>query len=340
MKPVVKRVVVALLLLTAGGLALRWHLSRTTEAVNGELTLYGNMEIRTANLAFTESERIAAVLVHEGEPVVAGQVLAKLRTDLLEAQIREIKAQIGAQQEVVKGLQAGSRPQTIEQARAEVAAAKAQVINARNIYDRIRKTSGAGATSAQTLDDARSKLDMFRSQLRAREMALALAVEGPRKEDIAAAQNTLEGLNAKYELMKLRLGDMTLKAPEAGIIQNRILEPGELAAPSRPVITLALTNPKWVRAYVAEPDLGKVHPDQKAKVVGDSFPDQAFEGWVGFISPVAEFTPKSVETEDLRTQLVYEVRIYVKDPQDQLRLGMPVTVTLLPVSDQAAAGKE
>ena len=129
---------------------------------------------------------------------------------------------------------------------------------------------------------------------------------------------------------------MILISPAPGIIQNRILEPGEMASPTQPVFTLALTDPKWVRAYVPEPDLGRINLGMKAKILSDSFPDQSFEGWIGFISPVAEFTPKSVETEDLRTKLVYEVRVFVHDSKDLLRLGMPVTVI---VDRTALSGK-
>jgi HlyD family secretion protein len=91
---------------------------------------------------------------------------------------------------------------------------------------------------------------------------------------------------------------------------------------------LAIIDPKWVRAYVSEVDLGKIHPGMKASIVVDSFPDRRFDGWIGFISPVAEFTPKIVQTDELRTTLVYEVRVFVKDPSDDLRLGMPATVLL------------
>ena len=116
-----------------------------------------------------------------------------------------------------------------------------------------------------------------------------LALEGPRKEDIAAAKNNLETLKASLSLLKIRLADMTLTSPSVGVIQNRILEPGEMASPNRPVVTLALTDPKWVRAYVPEPDLGRINLGMKANVLSDSFPDQKFEGWIGFISPRNNF---------------------------------------------------
>ena len=112
-----------------------------------------------------------------------------------------------------------------------------------------------------------------------------------------------------------------------------------MASPTRPVVTLALTDPKWVRAYVSEPDLGRINLGMKAKILSDSFPDQSFEGWIGFISPVAEFTPKTVETEDLRTKLVYEVRVFVHDSNDLLRLGMPVTV-IVDRADSTSVSRE
>jgi HlyD family secretion protein len=99
-----------------------------------------------------------------------------------------------------------------------------------------------------------------------------------------------------------------------------------MASPQKPAFTLAITDPKWVRAYVAETDLGAVHEGMQAAVTVDGFPGRSFPGWIGFISPVAEFTPKSVETTDLRSSLVYQIRVFVKDPADALRLGMPATV--------------
>jgi HlyD family secretion protein len=325
MKRLIRIIILVVLVLTVV-LGIRWFLQAKGNQSASELRIYGNIDIRKANLAFNEQERIDQVLVEEGDRVTEGQVLARQQTNRLEAQIREIQAKIAAQQEVVKRFEAGTRPQEIEQARAEVAAARAQVKNTMKSYERIRQTSGAGATSQQALDNIRAQLDVDQAQLTVKEKALNLALEGPRKEDVAAAKNNLETLKASLSLLKIRLADMTLTSPSAGVIQNRILEPGEMASANRPVVTMALTDPKWVRAYVPEPNLGRINLGMKAEILSDSFPNQKFEGWIGFISPVAEFTPKTVETEDLRTKLVYEVRVYVHDSKDLLRLGMPVTV--------------
>ena len=326
-----KRIVILLFLVLAVGAGIygkQWYSREFDQEAGDTINIYGSIDIRDANLAFNEQERITEVLVEEGKRVEKGQVLARLKTDRLEAATAEAQARMEAQQQIVNRLKAGSRPQEIAQARAEVEAARIKVANAELVRTRQNKTSGTGATSKQALDDAQSNLMVEKSLLKVREKALDLLVQGPRQEDIAAAERQLEALQANLQLLAIRMADMTLTAPSAGIIQSRILEPGEMAGPNHPVFTLALTDPKWVRAYVPEPELGRIHLGMKAKVFSDSLPDTAVDGWIGYISPIAEFTPRTVQTEDLRTQLVYETRVFVHDAENRLRLGMPVTVTI------------
>lgn len=180
----------------------------------------------------------------------------------------------------------------------------------------------------QQLDDARTAAEAAEAAARAVAAALALARAGPRQEDIAAAKATLVALQAKLGLAERNLEEASLHAPSDGIIQSRILEPGDMASPQRPVYTLALTEPLWARVYVSEPALGKVRPGMPAAITSDSFPGKDYAGWVGYISPTAEFTPKSVQTEETRVDLVYQVRVFVCNPQGELRLGMPITVRL------------
>jgi HlyD family secretion protein len=192
----------------------------------------------------------------------------------------------------------------------------------------LKKSTGGGATSQQDLDAAKAAFEVAEAKLRVNQKALDLAVIGPRKEDIAEARATLLANKADLAVSKQNLVYATLVSPTNGVVQNRILEPGEMASPQRAVLSIAITDPKWVRVYAGEPDLGKIRMGMTATVTTDSFPGKKYDGWVGFISPVASFTPKTVETADLRTSLVYEVRIFVKDPADQLRLGMPATVQI------------
>ncbi|HEY9064162.1 MAG TPA: HlyD family efflux transporter periplasmic adaptor subunit, partial [Burkholderiaceae bacterium] len=161
---------------------------------------------------------------------------------------------------------------------------------------------------------------------------------GARVEDVAQAQAQLEVTRAEQALLKHQLDEATLKAPLDAVVRARLLEPGDMASPQRPAYTLAVTQPKWVRAYLPENRLAQVRPGMAASIAIDGQPDSRLSGKVGSISSVAEFTPKTVQTEELRTSLVYELRVLVDDPQDLLRLGMPATVRLAlapPAPDRA-----
>ena len=323
------------------GAGFLWWMNQR-DNLSRELVLYGNVDLRQIQLSFNNSERIAEVLVQEGDRVRKGQVLARLDTRRLEPQVAQAKAQADAQRQAVIRLQHGSRPEEIAQARANVESARANVVKAKSNYERLKSAaemSAGRAVRQQDVDDAKAALGVSEAALAVNEKALDLAVIGPRKEDIAQNEAQLRANEAQLALLRQQLADAQLVAPMDGVIRTRILEPGDMASPQRPVFTLAITDPKWVRAYVAEPDLGKVHQGMAATVAVDSFPDHRFDGWIGFVSPVAEFTPKSVQTEELRTSLVYEVRVFVKDPADQLRLGMPATVHLSLVDRDGQARK-
>jgi HlyD family secretion protein len=268
--------------------------------------------------------------------VQAGQRLAQLETARLEHAVARAKAQLAAQQQVVAALEAGTRPGEIRKARAEVEAAEATARNAERTAARLRELLAKKLASPEQADDARAAAEAARAGLNALREALDLAVAGPRQEDIAAARATLDAFRAELALATQDLTDAALYAPAAGVIENRILEPGDMASPQRPVYTLALTDPVWVRAYVSEPDLGKLRPGQAAEVHTDSHPDKRYPAWIGFISPTAEFTPKSVETPEVRTSLVYQVRAFVCNPEGELRLGMPAVVTVTTDQTQPA----
>jgi HlyD family secretion protein len=307
-----------------------------------EIVVYGNVDLRQVDLPFNGTERIAAVLVQEGDRVHQGEILARLDTSRLEPQVAQAQAQLAAQQAVVDRLHNGSRPEEIAQARAALDSAKADAGNARRQAARFRSliaASGGRAASQQDLDNANAALDVANAKAVSQQKALDLAVAGPRREDVAQAEAQLRSQQAQFALLKQQLADANLIAPVDAVIRSRLMEPGEMASPQKPVFSLAITDPKWVRAYVSETDLGKIRSGEVASIGIDSFPKRRFEGWIGFISPVAEFTPKTVQTEELRTSLVYEVRVFVKDPSDELRLGMPATVFLPLTPDATPAGK-
>ena len=324
-------IVILLAAVGAGAYATWWYKFR--KVVTNELVLYGNVDLRQVELPFNDSERISTVLVQEGDHVKRGQVVAELDTGRLVPQVNQARAQMDQQRQVVERLHNGSRPEEIAQARANVAQADADAKNAIRQYDRMRtlfQRSKGEAISQTDVDNSQTTSQMADAKLAAQQKALDLAILGPRKEEIAENEAKLQAQEAQYAYLCRQLADAKLKAPMNAVVRTRLMEPGEMASPQKAVFSLAIVDPKWIRAYVSEVDLGKVHPGMKGSIAVDSFLNRRFEGWVGFISPVAEFTPKIVQTDELRSTLVYEVRVFVKDPKDELRLGMPATVYLTP----------
>lgn len=337
MKKITPVVIIVVVVVVAG---LAWWLTHR-ERPRSELSLYGNVDLRQVDLPFNGSERIATVLVEEGDHVKKDQVLARLDTSRLQPQVAQAEAQLAAQQQALNRLHNGSRPEEVAQARANVALAQADNDEAQAQYSRMRELaekSAGRAISQQDLDQAKAAAGAAEAKLTVSKRALDLAVVGPRKEDIGEAEARLTSNAATVALLHQQLADAELRAPTDAVVRSRILEPGELASPQKPALSLAIVDPKWVRAYIAESDLGVVHSGMAATVTVDGFPGRRFNGWVGFISPNAEFTPKAVQTEELRSSLVYEIRVFVKDPDDNLRLGMPATVHL-PLGSSATSSQ-
>ncbi len=325
-KKIVIIILVVAVLLIGGSFWLKKH----DKPSAGRLTLYGNVDIRQVHLAFHDTGRIKDILVQEGDRVKVGELVAVMDPKRYEANLRKLSNELESRKQVLARMLAGSRPQEIARAKALVEVDKAKLKDARLTYDRLLKLAKTQYVSKQKLDDATAVLKAAGQKLKASEEVLSLAVVGPRKEDINAARAQVEAGEAAVDFARQELADTKLYAPSNGIIEDRIMEPGDMAFPATPVLTLALNTPLWIRAYVPEPDLGKIAKGMKAEITTDSFPGKCYHGWVGFISPTAEFTPKNVETPALRTRLVYQVRIYVNDPQNEFRLGMPATVTIFP----------
>jgi len=325
-----RKILLVLLVLAALGVAgaAGWYFSHKGSAGDHVLKLYGNVDIRQVQLAFNGSERIVTMQAREGDQVRKGQLLATMDKVRLENNVDLQQAQLASQQQQVARLEAGSRPEEISKARADVEAARIAADNAAQTYQRQKELVARHFVARQQADDARAAADAAQARYQSLRETLKLVQMGPRKEDIAAARAMLRANRAALDVARNALADASLYAPENGIIQERILEPGDMASPQRPVYTLALTDPVWVRAYVQGPDLGKIQPGMRADVSTDSFPGKNYRAWVGYISPTAEFTPKSVETTEVRSSLVYQVRIFVCNPQGELRMGMPATVTI------------
>ncbi|MGK9451994.1 efflux RND transporter periplasmic adaptor subunit [Acidithiobacillus caldus] len=323
-----KKTIAGLLLAAVLVGALIFWLTQRTTAPSNRLTIYGNIDIRQVQAAFDDNGRVQRLLVQEGDRVRAGQLLAEIDPVRFADAVARDEAAVAAQEQVVAKLLAGTRPEEIAEARAELAAAAASLHNAELVWQRQKALAADHYVPRQSLDNAAAGLKSARANYERSRQALTLAVRGPRKEDIAAARAQLAADRAALSLAQRQLQDTKLRAPADAVVQDRIVEVGDMVSPSTPVFSLALDNPVWVRAYLPEKALGKVRLGMRAEIQSDSFPGQSFRGWVGFISPTAEFTPKTVQTPELRTELVYRVRVYACNSQHRLRLGMPVTVQI------------
>lgn len=324
------RRVIGILLIVAvvcAGAFWSWKHKQVT-ADTHVLALYGNVDIRRVQLGFRVPGRLSEMRFKEGDRVAQGQVLAVLDKTPLDQELTRVSAQRDQAAVQLARLEKGLRVQEIDQARAQVREREAAYRGIDLEYERRQALVATGAVTEQSFDDITARRDQAQAQLDGARAALSLAEEGSRREDVLAAQASLAEAQAAAALAQTRVSDTELTAPNAGILLTRVEEPGAVVGAGQTVAVLSLTDPVWIRTYLAEPDLGRVWPGMKAEVVTDTRPDQPYHGHVGHISPEAEFTPKQVETPQLRTDLVFRVRVIVDNPDEGLRQGMPVTVIL------------
>ncbi len=324
---------IVFILLVAAAAATAWWLGLPVKlgwqtAAKTDFVLYGNVDIRQVSLGFRVNGRLSDVSADEGDVIKKGAVLAKLDTRPYDYAVRSADANVAALRATRDKLLAGPRLTEIAQTRASYNASLADLQNAELELERAQQLRPRGTISQAAFDQAVAAKAMAAARAEAAKQALKLIEEGSRAEDIAAATAQLQAAQATLESARTSLEDTELRAPNDGIMLSRVRENGAIVAPADIVFVLSLTRPVWVRTYVSEPDLGRIHPGMKVKVSSDTRPNDAYDGTIGFISPVAEFTPKTVETPELRTDLVYRLRIVIDRPGEDLRQGMPVTVRL------------
>jgi HlyD family secretion protein len=320
-----KRLLIIAVLVAVAAVAGTFWTSLVDEGSADDLTLFGNVDIREVELAFRVAGRLETLHFDEGDVVEAGEIIAEIDPVPYEQALAVAAARVGQAQANLDRVKSGSRPQEIARARAAVTEAQAAHDNAKRELARQSGLLESGASSQKAVDAARSRRDETAARLASAREALALAEEGFRVEEIAAAEADLAAAIAQRELSETQLQDTKLLAPSRGTLIARIREPGSMLSAGLAVYSLSLRDPVYVRAYIDEPHLGRIAPGMGVTITTDSS-DETYDGEIGFISPRAEFTPRSVETTELRTDLVYRLRIVVPESDEGLRQGMPVTV--------------
>lgn len=333
-----------------------WFFYQKYSSKEDPLVLHGNVDIRGVDLGFRVSGRIAEILKDEGDVVKEGELLARIdcepyQREADQAKATLVQAKAAAQQAKASLAQAkadadlkrsGYRKEEIEQARASLAQTKVTMENAERVYSRQAALVKTNSVSRQNYENAeaayreaeqkmklaQANFDQLEAGFRSEEIAAAEAAVGAAEAAVGAKEADVVKAEAGLKTTEIKLADTELKSPSDGVVITRALEPGAIVQAGPTVLSLSLEKPVWVRAYVHEPELGKFPPGTKVKLFTDGQPDKAFNGTVGFVSPKAEFTPKTVETKELRTSLVYRMRVVVDDSDGSLRQGMPVRVTL------------
>lgn len=299
-----------------------------TREQNHQLVMYGNVDIRQASLGFRVSGRIRKLYVDEGDPVKTGQLLGELDPAVFEAACALAKGELAQAQARYDKLKNGYRAEEIAQAKALVEETTALLKDAASDHERNSDLIAKNIVSTKDFDASLSKRDQARARLDLTLARYEQMKNGYRAEEIEEARAAVESARALLDAREIDLKDAHLYAPSEGIVQIRVLEEGVIAGAGNTVFTLTLNDPVWVRAYVSEKELGLIHPGMEVELYTDSRKGVAAKGKIGFISPVAEFTPKTVETATLRTDLVYRLRVVVENPDGSLRQGMPVTLKI------------
>jgi len=326
-----KRLIPIVILLAAAIAAGVYFYPRLTKkpAPTNQLTLSGNIEAHESLVSFKVQGRIVELPVEEGQRVEQGALLARLEDADFKQKVKIDEASVAVRESNLSLTLAGTRDQEVKALQQTVLDAQADLAQKKADNDRAQQLFGKDEISAQDRDLDATALKRSTANVAAAQQRYNEAVEGSRKEDIAIARANLAQANANLGLSRINETYTTLRAPSSGVVTVRQAELGEVVSPGSPVITLADLDHIWLRAYIAETDLGKIHWGQEAAITTDTYPGKQYHGRISFISPDAEFTPKSVQTYAERVTLVYRIKIDIDNPNHELKPGMPADARIV-----------
>lgn len=293
-----------------------------------QVKVSGNIETTTVGVGFKIAGHVVQRLAEEGDSIKKGQPIAKLETADLELEVANAKAQLLASQAVLAQLKNGSRPQDVSAARAALRSTEADKNNAAAEYQRIQQLFAQNAISAQDRDRSRTAYATAAARADQAAQQLSLVMEGPRQEEIEVATARLEQAKQTFHLAQTRLAYAQVTSPIDGVVLSKNVESGEYVSPGAPVVTIGVLDQLWLKAYIAESDLGKVKLGQKVAVTTDTYPNKTYNGTIGFIASEAEFTPKNIQTAEERVKLVYRIKIMIENIARELKPGMPADAVI------------
>lgn len=322
-----KKLTIALIILLISFISYKIYSNIFLKNENN-LTFYGNIDTRTVNVGFRFLGKIENITKDEGEIVKKDEILVKLDTASLEKSLEELNEKIFASKLELSKLQTGYRQEEILEAKAAMEEAIENLNKTKDTYNRQANLFKTKSTSEENFTISQLNYKQALATLDKAKALYELRKNGYRNEDIKIQESNLKSLEIQAEKLKIDLNDSLIKAPVDGVILTRFKEIGAITNAGESILEIAKTDEFWVRAYIDEKNLGNIKPGLKMSIQTDSRSEN-YEGVIGFISPVAEFTPKNIETQELRADLVYSFRVIVKNPDDKIRQGMPVTLKIV-----------
>jgi HlyD family secretion protein len=314
-----------------------WWFSAADGRNGGIIRLSGTIEATETDLSFKVRGTIIDLPVIEGSSAERGAVIAKLEDHDLRQQAALAEAALNVAQAKLNELLAGSRPQEIKAALEQLNQAESDLDRSRKDFERVKVLYEQQLAPASSMDNAEAAYHIADAAATRARQLYELVKEGPRQEEIASAQASVDQARQTVKLAKVQMGYATLTAPVSGVVLVKSAEVGEVVSPGTPVVTLGDIDHVWLRAYVNETDLGRVTWGQAVEVTTDTFPDKRYHGTIGYIASEAEFTPKSVQTQKERVTLVYRIKVNLENPKRELKPGMPADGVIHPAS--AAEGR-
>ncbi len=289
----------------------------------------GHIEATEVRLAATVAGRLLEAPFEEGQAVQAGQVVARLDTAASEHELARARAEAEAADARLRLLVSGSRAEDIRRAEQQLAQAQAELDAATRELDRVATLVDRGSATEKARDDAVTRRDVAARGVAVLRAELDKLLAGPRREEIAAARAQRAAADAAVGAVNHRIGEATVVAPRDGVITVRAAEPGEVLSPGATIAVLTDLAHPWLNVWVDEPSLAAIRLGDVVEVRAGQPPVTA-QGRVGFVSPVAEFTPKNVQTPNERAKLVFRVKIALPDAGGAFKPGMPADATFLP----------
>jgi HlyD family secretion protein len=305
---------------------------------SGLIEASGTIETTDVRVSSRTSGEVVRLEGDEGLAVRAGDLLAEIDHEALDLQLGQARSGVDFAKAQLQLLVKGARAEDIVQTQEQLNQANENLKTAQDDDERMESLLASGSATKKQRDDAATRLTVAKAQVNAAKQALLKLENLARPEEVKSAEAKVEQAEFSVKLLEKSIADCSVTSPIDGVVTRKLVEKGELAAPNTGLFIVTDLREATLTIYVPETDLGRVRVGQEARISVDSFPGKGFPGRVTFISPTAEFTPKTIQTKDERVKLVYGVKISIANPDGIFKPGMPADARLVPTSGSRDSG--